>query len=257
MLGWGWRLPGSGTRFPWAGERRDSPADPAEPADFAGWVRRFGLTDAGLRTLHRRHAARCYFLFGGALFAASFGATAARVAADPALAGLALLLALAISPLAVVLTGAVILLALLGMAARQAGLTSLVGWLYALVFAALPMALGVAVGLAGQWPPAPQSGWLLALALGYTLLARALAPDAQPPSGRGLARLLMAAAGLGLVTVALLGSGLLLAGGVVGLLAAAPLLILARADGPPPAAVQPWALAAILVSAAALGFGIG
>ncbi|MBE2234835.1 MAG: hypothetical protein IAE85_15175 [Anaerolinea sp.] len=185
------------------------------------------------------------------------GAAAAITRAGAPLAGLALLLALAISPLAVVLTGAVILLALLGMAARQAGLTSLVGWLYALVFAALPMALGVAVGLAGQWPPAPQSGWLLALALGYTLLARALAPDAQPPSGRGLARLLMAAAGLGLVTVTLLGSGLLLAGGVVGLLAAAPLLILARADGPPPAAVQPWALAAILVSAAALGFGIG
>ena len=96
MLGWGWgqRPPGGGTRFPWAGGRRESPADPADPADFAGWVRRFGLTDAGLRTLHRRHAARCYLLFGGALFAASFGATAARVAFGPALAGLALLLAL-------------------------------------------------------------------------------------------------------------------------------------------------------------------
>ena len=92
--GWGWRSPGGGTRLPWAGGRRESPADPAEPADFAGWVRRFGLTDADLRALRRRHAARFYFLFGGALFASSFGATAALVAFGPALAGLALLLAL-------------------------------------------------------------------------------------------------------------------------------------------------------------------
>ena len=96
MLGWGWgqRPPGGGTRFPWAGGRRESPADPADPADFAGWVRRFGLTDAGLRTLHRRHAARCYLLFGGALFAASFGATSAYLTFGGALAMLAILMAL-------------------------------------------------------------------------------------------------------------------------------------------------------------------
>lgn len=97
-FGFGWRLlggaiarPSGGSR---AGARRERPDAPAEPADFAGWVRRFGLTDAGLRTLHRRHAARCYLLFGGALFAASFGATAALVAFGSAAAGLALLLAL-------------------------------------------------------------------------------------------------------------------------------------------------------------------
>ena len=94
MLGLGWRLPGGGTRLPWAGGRRERPAAPAEPTDFAGWVRRFGLTDAELRTLHRRHAARFTFLFGGALFALAFGATAALVTFGPALAALAVLLAL-------------------------------------------------------------------------------------------------------------------------------------------------------------------
>ncbi|HNS01804.1 MAG TPA: hypothetical protein PKM78_05410 [Anaerolineae bacterium] len=185
------------------------------------------------------------------------GAAAAITRAGAPLALLALLLALAISPLAVVLTGAVILLALLAMAARQAGLAGLVRWLYALVFAALPFALGVAVGLAGQWPSASQGPWFLTLAVGYTLLGRALAPDPQPAPRHGLMRLLTAAAGFGLAAATLLGSGLLLAGGAVGLLAVAPLLILARADDQPPAAAQPWTLAAILVSAAALGFGIG
>ena len=96
MLGWGWRWrpPGGGTRFPWAGGRRERPADPDAPTDFAGWVRRFRLTDADLRTLHRRHAARFYFLFGGALFALTFGRPSAFVTFGPALALLAVLLAL-------------------------------------------------------------------------------------------------------------------------------------------------------------------
>jgi hypothetical protein len=94
MLGWGWRLPDGAFRRPGAGKRRERPAAPGEPADFAGWVRHFGRTDAELRTLHHRHAARCYFLFGGALFALAFGATRAFVTFGPALAALAVLLAL-------------------------------------------------------------------------------------------------------------------------------------------------------------------
>ena len=94
MLGLGGWLPGGGTRFPGAGGRRERPAAPGEPADFAGWVRHFGLTDAELRTLHRRRAARFYFLFGGALFALAFGATAAFATFGPARAALAVLLAL-------------------------------------------------------------------------------------------------------------------------------------------------------------------
>ena len=77
-----------------ASRGRERPADPAEPADFAGWVRRFGLTGADLRALHRRHAARFTFLAGGALFALAFGATAALVTCGPARAALAALLAL-------------------------------------------------------------------------------------------------------------------------------------------------------------------
>lgn len=96
MLGFLGRLFGGRALFP----RRDAPrerpaerAERAEPADFAGWVRHFGLDEAGLRTLYRRHAARCYLLLGGALFAASFGASAALAASGPALAGLALSIA--------------------------------------------------------------------------------------------------------------------------------------------------------------------
>lgn len=185
------------------------------------------------------------------------GAAAAITRAGVPLIALALLLSVAISPLAVALTGAVALLVLLAMAARQAGLTGLVGWLYALVVAALPFTLGVALASPGHWPPASQMAWLLGLGLGCCLLVRALAPSVAQPAAGGLLRLLTAAAGFAALAVVLLASGHLLAAGVVGLLAAAPLLLLARADGRQPAAAQPWMLAATLVSAAALGFGIG
>ena len=100
MLGFGGRLLGGrigrsagGSR---TGERRarSRAAPVAEPADFAHWVQYYRLTDADLRRLHRRHAARGYGLFGGALFALGFGATRAYLAFGWALALLAVLLAL-------------------------------------------------------------------------------------------------------------------------------------------------------------------
>lgn len=185
------------------------------------------------------------------------GVAAAIARAGAPLAALALLLALAISPLALLLTGAVCVLVLLAMIARRAGQYAVVGWLYALVVAALPFALGVAIGTRSQWPPTSMEAWLLGLTLGYSLLAWALAPRSALPAARAPARLLMAAAGFVALLITLLASRLMLAAGVVGLLAAAPLLILAQAQGRQPAAAQPWTLAAILVSAAALGFGIG
>ena len=78
--------------FGWG--RRERPADPGEPTDFEGWVRRFRPSDADGQRLHRQHAGRFYFLFGGALFALAFGTTSAFVAFGPALALLAALLAL-------------------------------------------------------------------------------------------------------------------------------------------------------------------
>lgn len=54
-------------------------APDVEPADFAHWVQYYRLTDADLRRLHRRHAVRCYGLFGGALCALGFGATTAFI----------------------------------------------------------------------------------------------------------------------------------------------------------------------------------
>lgn len=183
------------------------------------------------------------------------GAAAAVLRAGLPLAALAALLAVPVGPQALALTGAVVLLVLLAMAAHQAGLAGLAGWLYVLVTATLPYALGVFVR--GQWPPAPQGAFLLGLGLGLSLLARSLAPGATAAPGSRLGRLLIAAAGYVAVTAVLLVGGRLLAAGVVGLLAVAPLLILARADGREPAAAQPWMLAAVLVSSAALGFGIG
>jgi len=83
-------LPGGGTRLPWRGR----PAAPGEPTDFAGWARRFGLAEADLRNLHRRHAGWFTFLFGDALFALAFGATTAFATFGWRPALLAVLLAL-------------------------------------------------------------------------------------------------------------------------------------------------------------------
>jgi hypothetical protein len=183
------------------------------------------------------------------------GAAAAVLRAGLPLAGLAALLAVLVGAQALALTGAVLLIVLLAMAARQAGLAGLTGWLFVLVTATLPFALGVF--LRGQWPPAPQGPFLLGLGLGFSLLARSLAPGVIDTPGSRLGRLLVAAGGFVAIIALFLAGGRLLAAGVVGLLAVAPLLILARADGREPAAAQPWMLATVLVSSAGLGFGIG
>ena len=103
MLRFLWRWAGGQTDSPvtpaqgrWAEGRREPAAgsNPGEPDGFADSVQFFNVTDAQLQSLHRRHAARFYFRFGGALFALSFGATAAFLAGGPARALLAVLLAL-------------------------------------------------------------------------------------------------------------------------------------------------------------------
>ncbi|MBK8751726.1 MAG: hypothetical protein IPL99_08775 [Candidatus Competibacteraceae bacterium] len=103
MLRFFWRWAGGKTyppvtvaQRPGAGGRREPAAgpDPGEPVGFADAVQFFNVTDAQLRGLHRRHAARFYFLLGGALFALSFGVTTAFLRGGPARALLAVLLAL-------------------------------------------------------------------------------------------------------------------------------------------------------------------
>ena len=61
---------------------------------FEDALRRFGVSETALRQRHRREVVRCYVLFGGALFAVSFGATSARFTFGGALAILAILMAL-------------------------------------------------------------------------------------------------------------------------------------------------------------------
>jgi hypothetical protein len=183
------------------------------------------------------------------------GAAAAVAKAGMPLAALAVLLALPIGDLALLLTALILLAVLLAMTARRAGLSGLTGWLQALVQVALPFALGVS--LAGRWPPAPQGAFLLVLGLGYTLLARSLFPSVgQAPAGR-MDHLLIAAGGFAAILVVLLAVRLPLAAGLVGLLAVAPLLVLARMDGSQARAAQPWLLATVLFSSAAVGLGIG
>lgn len=183
------------------------------------------------------------------------GPAAAMLRAGLPLAALALLLALSLGQFAVVLTGCVLLAVLLAMAARLAGLLGLAAWLQALCQVALPFALGVS--LLASWPTAPQSYYLAGLGLGYTLLARALIPPSASTPANRQGHLLLAGAGLAAVVAVLLASGLLLAAGLVGLLGVAPLLLLARLDGPAARAAQPWALAVVMLSAAAIGLGIG
>jgi hypothetical protein len=171
------------------------------------------------------------------------------------LAALAVLLALPISRLALLLTGLVFLAVLLGMAAQQAGLKGLSGWLQSLVQLALPFVLGVS--LAGSWPPAPQGVLLMGLCAGYILLARSLVTWPQQTPASHALNLLIAGAGFAAILGVLLAARLPLAAGAVGLLAVAPLLLLSRLDGNPARSAQPWLLSATMLSASALGFGIG
>lgn len=182
------------------------------------------------------------------------GPAAAIVRAGLPLVALALLLGLAIGWPALLASGLVVLIVLLAMAAQRAGLAGMTGWLQALVQAALPCALGVS--LAGPWPVGPHGAWLAGLALGFTLLARALISGRSQAAGDAQ-RLLVAAAGAAAVVAVLLLNGQPVAAGLAGLLAAAPLLMLARPTDRTARAAQPWLLALLLVSALALGTGIG
>ena len=79
--------------------RRRPPAPDEMPAGddaqrFRAAVRQYRLDEAALRRRYRREAIRCHVLLGGALFAASFGATSAYLTFGGALAMLAILMAL-------------------------------------------------------------------------------------------------------------------------------------------------------------------
>ena len=175
---------------------------------------------------------------------------------------LALLVAAAAGRPAFWLTLAVLGAVALGVAARQAGLAWLYGWLQALVQVFLPFALGVA--LAGPWtalwPAAPQGLWLAALALGYLALARGLVADLAEAGGQrpySAARLLLAAAGVIAVLAALLFSGHPVAAAFSGLMALGPLLSLARPAQAGLRSAARWAWVWVLLSSLAFGLGLG
>lgn len=167
------------------------------------------------------------------------------------LLAISLLVAWLLAPWAIVLTLGVGFLASLGWLCRRAEQVALARWLQVLVQLSLPFALGA--NLAGGWPTSPLDVWLLALVAGYTLLGRAtlaLPGDDRPP-------LLFAGLGTLFLVGVLLVSQLPLAAGVVGLLLAAPLFQLSQPDRRALGAIQVWWWAAGLVSALALGLGIG
>jgi hypothetical protein len=167
------------------------------------------------------------------------------------LLAVALLVAWLLGIGAIALTLIVGVLAGLGWLCRRAGQVALVHWLQAVVQLFLPFYLGVHI--AGGWPDAPLDLWLLALVAGYTLLGRA----GLALSGAGIGPLALAGLGTVVLVGLLLVAGLPLAAGVVGLLLAAPLLLLAQPRGRDLAAAQTWWWAAGLVSALAMGLGIG
>lgn len=167
------------------------------------------------------------------------------------LVAVALLVAWILGTLSLALTVLVLVVSLLGWLSNRAGQTSMARWLHTLVLVPFPFILGVA--LVSAWPDSPQDLRLAGLALGCALYARAgLALDQVDP-----APLWLATIGTVVVVAVLLSAGLPLAATAAGLLATGPLLVLARSPDAGAATLQPWWLAAGLVSAFALGLGIG
>ena len=189
------------------------------------------------------------------------GTLAAIVRGGLPLVLLSLLLAYLLSPTALLLTVGAVALVILSVIARQAGLVGLMHWLHALLIAALPIALGIS--LTGEWPVVPESLWLAGLAIGAILLARVAVEVRDLPfewigtGGSSLRLILLAGLGIAALAGVMLFSQKPLALGVIVLLAAAPLLMLARPDRVGHGAFQAWCLALVLVAAAAIGLGLG
>lgn len=177
---------------------------------------------------------------------------------------LAILMAVLLGKPAAWLTASAIALAGLGWLTCRAGLVAWAQGMSAMVYAGLPFLLGVS--LTGPWPAAPQSFWLLGMAASFTLLAwssllvfagpERQAPCLPPSSSRGAA-LGLASVGSCLIVGVLLWADQPLAAGATGVLAAAPLFLMARPLATSARAVQFWWWLLALSAAAALGLGIG
>lgn len=189
------------------------------------------------------------------------GALAAIVRGGVPLVLLSLLIAYLLSPAALVLTSCAVVLVVLGTIARRAGLVGFTHWLHALLIVGPPMALGIS--LTGVWPTPPESYWLGGLALGAFFLARVAVEVPHLPlqsavtGGGGLRPILLVGAGvLAMATVMLFAQQPLALGAIV-LLAAAPLLTLARPAQSGHGAFQAWCLLLVMAAAAAIGLGLG
>ena len=173
---------------------------------------------------------------------------------------LSVLLAYLLGQAALRLTVGAVALAVLGVMARRAGLLGLMHWLHALLIAALPIALGIS--LTGQWPVAPESLWLSGLAIGAVLLARVAVEVRELPlewteAGSSLRLILLMGAGVVALASVMLFAQKPLALGVIVLMAAAPLLMLAQPGRVGHGAFQAWCLALVLFAAVAIGLGLG
>ena len=188
------------------------------------------------------------------------GTLAAIVRGGLPLVALSLLLAYVVSPAALLLTAGAMGMVILGVVAKRAGLAGLAYWLHALLIAGLPIAL--AISLTDQWPVAPKSLWLGGLAIGAILLTRVAVeirdfPVDRARSGSSLRLILLMVAGVGALAGVMLFEQKPLALGMIVLLAAAPMLTLARPDRAAHGAFQAWCLILVLVAAAAIGLGLG
>jgi hypothetical protein len=163
----------------------------------------------------------------------------------------ALLVALLVSTVAVWLTILVALLCALGWLARRSNLVAVASWLQALAQVTAPFVLGVS--LAHVTPAWPDSAAIMALAGGLTFLARAdLAVGTHEPFP-----LILAVVGSILVAGSAVIAGQPVAAGLLALLAAGPLLLLARPLLTRRSAVQVWWWLLAMTAAVVLGTGIG
>lgn len=163
----------------------------------------------------------------------------------------ALLVAAMVSRVALALTIAVAVLSALGWLARRSSLYTVASWLQVLVQVTAPFVLGVSVVQSA--PAWPSSASLLLLAAGLTFLARAdlaaMAQEAFP--------LLLAIIGSALVVGSSAAAGQPIAAGLLALLAAGPLFLLARPLSVRRSAIEVWWWLLAMTGAVALGTGIG
>lgn len=222
-------------------------ADPVWSALWAQVAERSVCTDAGLNDSGWPRLP--YAAPDGPLEAK--GLTRALVRDVGPLLLVAALISALIGTSALVCTGVVVLLSLVGWTSRMAGQIGWYRWQQVCVQILVPFVLGIL--LAGAWPPTPLGSWLAGLAVAAALLARASLANRDGEAGA----LIYAGLGSVIIVVVLMLARLPLAAGLASLVALGPLLLLTQRRAPRSGLVDFWWWLLLVLVAAALGLGLG